>query len=74
MHFRKDSEMQKELFYLSKVMEILINFQSVDDAMPSATSDEYYGYSIECMAIVDGEVFDRSVKYCMNYHLAASLG
>jgi hypothetical protein len=47
-------------------MEISINFQSVKDEMPPATSDEYYGsdYSIECMAIVDGEVFDRSVKYC----------
>jgi hypothetical protein len=47
-------------------MEISINFQSVKDEMPPVTSDEYYGsdYSIECMAIVDGEVFDRSVKYC----------
>jgi hypothetical protein len=47
-------------------MKISINFQSVNNEMPPSTSDEYYGsdYSIECMAIVEGEVFDRSVKYC----------
>jgi hypothetical protein len=47
-------------------MEISINFQSVNDAMPPVTNDEYYDedYSIECMAIVDGEFFDKAVKYC----------
>jgi hypothetical protein len=47
-------------------MEISINFKSVNDEMPPVLFDEYYGYdySIKCIAIVDGEVFGRSVKYC----------
>jgi hypothetical protein len=47
-------------------MEISINFKSVTDEMPPVIFNEYYGYdySIKCMAIVNGEVFGRSVKYC----------
>jgi len=49
-------------------MQITINFQAVEDGLPPTEQDPYYGedYSIECIAIVDGEVFDRSVKYCFS--------
>jgi hypothetical protein len=47
-------------------MEISIKFQSVNDEMPQGEPDDHYDndYSIECMAVVEGAVFDRSVRYC----------
>ena len=49
-------------------MQVTITFQSVKDELPSVKSDPYYGnnYSIKCFAIVDGKVFNRSVKYCFS--------
>lgn len=44
------------------------SFQSVSDGLPPMETDPYYGnsYSIECLAIVDKKLFDRSVKYCFD--------
>jgi hypothetical protein len=47
------------------LMKITLEFQSVSEGLPPKDTDAYYdnNYSIECAAIVDGEVFDRSVRY-----------
>jgi hypothetical protein len=42
--------------------QITINLQSVTDGLPPEGPD-LEGYSIECMAVVDKEIFDRSVRY-----------
>jgi hypothetical protein len=42
--------------------QITINLQSVTDGLPPEHPDQDT-YSIECMAVVDGLIFDRSVMY-----------
>jgi hypothetical protein len=52
-----------------KTMQVTINFQSVADGLPSLENDPIYKceYSVECLAVVDGEVFDRSVRFCFHH-------
>jgi len=46
-------------------MQVTLNFQSASGGMPPR--EKYTDYSIECAAIVNGQVFDRSVKYHFEY-------
>ena len=41
--------------------QIIINLKQVYELPPQDPNLE--GYSIECMAVVDKEIFDRSVRY-----------
>jgi hypothetical protein len=53
-------------------MKITLEFQPISEGLPPKDAKAYYNnnysiynnnYSIECAAIVDGKVFDRSVRY-----------
>ena len=44
-------------------MQVTLNFQEVCKGLPPRETDDY---SIECIAVIDGAVFDRSVKYCFD--------
>ena len=46
-------------------MQITINFQNAQDSLPPVDPfPNYQGkYSIECIAVVNGGIFDRSIMY-----------
>ena len=53
-------------------MKVTIEFQPVNESLlsllPVDRWPNYEGkYSIECMVVVDGEVFDRSARYCFHH-------